>query len=523
MLNLFQHPWRTRLRMREWRGSRPWMLHQVQDDVRTQWHFARAAIILPTMNRALPSLLALSFAAQLATPLAAQAPPGLSETDKRTGAQAHPQLLAEFGGAMTGKAADYVRGVTQRVAAQSGGGARPQDYTVTLLNSNVNNAFAIPGGYVYVTRQLLALMNDEAELAFVMGHEVGHVAARHGQKRQERSALSGLLAGIAGAVTGSDLVAQGAGAVAQLTTLGYSRDQERQADSIGLRYITNLGYDPLASGDMLTALGAQTRLEAQLQGQGGQEPSRWLSTHPNNAERVARILKEAQVMIPQAGARRIGRDALLDAIDGLPYDDDPAQGIVNGNRFRHAGLGLAIDAPPGWRLANSATAVQGSAPDGSRFSFTQCQNADLAACAAAVWQANGARPPQMQPGKVNGLDTLAASVSGSSNGQPVAASLTVYRFAPSAAYALFALAPQAAAANLPALAGGVRRLTPADSAGIRSRRIQVVTVAKGDSIASLSARMAYDDDRQARFITLNQLRPDLPLTPGARVKLVVWR
>ena len=144
-----------------------------------------------------------------------------------------------------------MRSVGQRIAAQSGMAARPGDYTVTLLNSNVNNAFAVPGGYVYVTRQLVALMNNEAELAFVMGHEVGHVAARHSTKRQTRSGLAGLGAALLGAVTGSDVIGRLAGTGAQLYSLGYSRSQENEADSLGVRYLAKAGYDPAVGGDIL--------------------------------------------------------------------------------------------------------------------------------------------------------------------------------------------------------------------------------------------------------------------------------
>ena len=113
-----------------------------------------------------------------------------------------------------------------------------------------------------------------------MGHEIGHVAAQHAQKREQRSALSGFGAAIIGAVTGSDWLGNIAGTGAQLYTLGYSRDQEREADSLGVRYLTRAGYDPLASGDILAALGAQTTLEARLAGKTGAEPASWLSTHP---------------------------------------------------------------------------------------------------------------------------------------------------------------------------------------------------------------------------------------------------
>ncbi|MBX9883729.1 MAG: M48 family metalloprotease, partial [Novosphingobium sp.] len=136
----------------------------------------------------------------------------ISAADKAQGAKAHPQLLAEFGGGVTGPQADYVEGVGKTIAFQSGLGNARSDFTVTLLNSPVNNAFAIPGGYVYVTRQLVALMNNEAELAGVLGHEVGHVAARHSQKRQSaatRNTILGALGSVlAGAVLGNSAFGQ---------------------------------------------------------------------------------------------------------------------------------------------------------------------------------------------------------------------------------------------------------------------------------------------------------------------------
>lgn len=440
------------------------------------------------------------------------------------GAQAHPQLLAEFGGAMTGRAADYVRAVGQKVVAQTGGGARAEDYTITLLNSPVLNAMALPGGYVYISRQLLALMNDEAELASVLGHEVGHITARHSQRRQSRSQMSSILAGIAGVLTGSQLIGQGANMVAQLTTLGFSREQERQADSIGTRYIAALGYDPMASGEILAALAAQTRLEAQLAGRSGQEPSAWLATHPNSAERVARINREAQALIPKAGQRRIGRDALLDAIDGLPYDDDASQGVVQGRSFRHAGLALALDAPAGVTLRNSPAAVTAAAENGASFDMRLADGrGSLDQIAAARWQAIGAPAQAMQPAAINGLEAIQARVRANSRQGPVEVGLTVVRWSPTQALSLLTVAPDGQGATMDPLVRSLRRLSAAEAAAIRTRRIQVVRVAPGDTPASLAARMAYDDDRMARFLTLNQLDANSVLKAGERVKLVVWR
>ena len=476
------------------------------------------------MNRLFHSALA-ALALLAAPPLAAQAPPGLSPSERNQGAQAHPQIVQQFGGAMSGPVADYVRRVGQGIAAQSGGGARAGDYTVTLLNSNVNNAFAIPGGYVYITRQLLALMNDEAELAFVMGHEVAHVAARHGQKRQNRAVLSNVLAGLAGVVTGSDLIGRGAGVVAGLTTLGYSREQERQADSLGVRYLATAGYDPLAAVDSLAALGAQTALEARLQGQGGAEPSKWLSTHPPSDERVARMRTEAQAEVARAGRRALNRDAFLDAIDGLPYDDDPAEGVIQGTSFRHGGLQLAFEAPAGFALNNGAEAVTGRAGDGSNFELrpADARQGDLASIAAARWQQLGVRAQPMQATRINGLEALTGSIRAGSRTGPVDATLTVYRWTPQLAFTLIAIAPAGRAATVAPVAASVRKLTPREAAAIRTRRVSVVRVAAGDTVEKLAARMAYDDDRMARFLTLNHLAPGARLTPGERVKLIVWR
>lgn len=208
--------------------------------------------------------------------------------DRAAGAKAHPQLLAEFGGLYEGPQAAYVTKVGQKIAMQSGLADTQSAFTVSLLNSSVSNAFAIPGGYVYVTRQLLALMNDEAELASVMGHEVGHVAARHAQQRNKaatKGTLGMILGTVLGAVVagndGAKLGQQLAGSIAQRYVLKYSRTQEYQADDLGVSYLGKAGYDPMASSTMLASLAAQTSLDAQLQGKGDKSLPEWASTHPD--------------------------------------------------------------------------------------------------------------------------------------------------------------------------------------------------------------------------------------------------
>lgn len=454
---------------------------------------------------------------------AAQAP-GLSASDRAEGARADPQLQAQFGGAYQGPQAAYVRGVGQRIAMQSGMASSPNDYTVTLLNSNVNNAFAIPGGYVYVTRQLVALMNDEAELAFVMGHEIGHVAAQHAKKREERSAITGIGAALLGALTGSSFVGNLAGTGAQLYTLGYSRDQEREADSLGVRYLARAGYDPLASGDILEALGAQTSLEARLAGQDGREPAGWLSTHPANGERVARIRREAAAAAAKGGATATNRDRFLDAINGMAYDDDPQQGIVQGRSFRHPGIGITFEAPQGFALQNTPSAVIGSSQGAGRFTFggNPAKGADIASYSARVWEAAGARPPQVTRTTVNGIDAGISQARVQTRSGNVDATLAVYRWGPDSYYHLLMIAPTGGSDRFAPMVNSVRRLNKAEAGAIRGRKVAVVTVRPGDTVASLAARMAYGDDRVTRFATLNGIAPDARLAFGSRVKLIVF-
>ncbi|HEX8383403.1 MAG TPA: M48 family metalloprotease [Sphingomonas sp.] len=242
----------------------------------------------------------------------------ISPTDKQQGAAAHPQLIAQFGGAYAGPQARFVERVGRRVALQSGLSNAGGDFVVTVLNSPVENALAIPGGYIYITRQLLALMNSEAELASVLGHEVGHVAARHAAGRNTRSTIGSLLAAGAGALTKSDLASRVVGTGAQLYTLRYGRNQEYEADTLGVRYMTAAGYDPYAAADILSALDASSSLTAQASGTGGRSLPSWVSTHPNGEDRVRRAAQLAAASgRPETAPPQ--DTAFLRMLDGLPY------------------------------------------------------------------------------------------------------------------------------------------------------------------------------------------------------------
>ena len=273
----------------------------------------------PAAKRTAVTRLAAAAAMLITAPANAQAN-AISAEDKAVGAKANPELLASYGGRYAGPQQALVERVTKRVAVQSGLSNSAGDFTVALLDSPVENAFAIPGGYVYVTRQLRALMNSEDELAAVMGHEVGHVAARHAAARSKRSLFGQLAAAGLSAVTGSELIGRAAGYGTQLYTLKYGRDQEYAADSLGIRYSTAAGYSPYGMADMLTNLSAETELQGALAGRQGATPT-WLSTHPNDAKRVQRAAALAEATgrgTPAATARQ--DTGYLRVLDGMAYD-----------------------------------------------------------------------------------------------------------------------------------------------------------------------------------------------------------
>ncbi|MGC6331325.1 M48 family metalloprotease [Rhizorhabdus sp. FW153] len=468
--------------------------------------------------------LAVPFAA---APALAQAP-SISESDRKTGAEAHPQLVQEFGGAMKGPAADYVSRVGKKIAVQSGLSNSERDFTVTLLDSPVNNAFAIPGGYVYVTRGLLALMNDEAELASVLGHEVGHVAARHSAKRQQTATITSVLAGIVGAVAGNSgvgsLIGRGAGVGADLITKGFSRTQEYQADDLGVRYLASAGYDPLASSDMLAILGDQQSLEARLTGQKNSLPT-WASTHPNSEDRVRRAASKADAT-GKAGRGNRNRDALLDAVDGLAWGEDPAKGYTEGREFRLPTQRLAFTVPSGYTLNNGDAAVTITGSGGqATFSGAKLGQNGLDGYVGQVFAAlqPNMRYGGIRSGKANGIDFRYAFGTGNSNAGPLDVGVFAYRpdNGPIAYHFVTMARSGQGIGPFQPLVESMRRLSAAEAAAAKGYRIKVVRVKAGDSAESLARQMAFSDAQLERFLVLNSLERDSRLQAGDRVKLIV--
>lgn len=453
----------------------------------------------------------------------------ITQSEAQMGAQYHPQFMAEFGGAMTGPQAQYVEQVGKRIALQSGLGNAESAFTVTLLNSPVHNAFAVPGGYVYSTRQLVTLMNNEAELAGVLGHEVGHVAARHSQRRQQAAQRNTLL-GLGGAIlssvllgntSGGDLLSRGFLQGSQMLTLSFSRQQELEADDLGIRYLAQAGYDPNAMSTVLASLAAQNALDARLQGRSASVPE-WASTHPDPASRVQTASNRARGLA--AGATN--RDTFLTRIDGLLYGDDPAQGMIEGSRFIHPELMLSFTAPQGFMMVNSTRAVTINGQGGQAQLSMAAYNGNLETYVRQQFAALGGQnsnlaPQNLQRTTINGLPAVVRSARVTSSGNQVDVVVVGYEFARDRAYHFAAITPAGRAAVFDPMFQSMRRITQAEAGSVVPRRIQVVTVQRGDSVASLARRMDYPTAQVERFRVLNALGSNQEVTPGQKVKLVV--
>ena len=457
----------------------------------------------------------------------------ISAAEKRQGAEAHPQLLEQFGGAYTGRQVGYVVGVGQNIAVQSGLGNARSDFTVTLLNSPVNNAFAIPGGYVYLTRQLMALMNDEAEMAGVLGHEVGHVAARHSEKRQKaatRNSILGVLGQIGSQILFGDSAIgrfgqQLAGTGTQLLTLKYSRKQEYEADDLGIRYLASAGYDPQALSSMLYSLAAQSAIDARAAGRDARSAPEWASTHPDPARRVSRAATNASKLNKSGGVRN--RDQFLQNLDGILYGDDPKQGVIEGNSFQHPDLKLKFTVPNGFSMQNGARAVSIVGSGGQGQFTTGAYNGNMATYIDTAFKALAGEGKTISYGPierttVNGLPASYAMARVDSNNGAVDVTVFAYEFSKSSAFHFATIAPAGRAAVFSPMYQSIVKLSPAQAAVIRARKVDVVTVKNGDTISSLASRMAYTNYQQDRFLVLNGLSATDSLRAGQKVKIITY-
>lgn len=470
------------------------------------------------------TLLALAF---LAASCDSEPPPdylpSISEADRALGAEQHPALLEAFGGVYEGRQATYVAAVGERMAnaAELGGQCR-----FTLVNSDVVNAFAVPGCYIYITRGLLAAVNSEAELASVLGHELGHIVAQHAQRQEQRS-LWRTLGVIAVSLTGSEKLTDLAGRAAQFFGLRYSRKQEYASDDLGVRYLQAAGYDPYAAADMLEALQAQETYRAGTGERDAKAIPEWTLSHPLTEKRVARARESAVATGLSDDALPENQAALLKAVDGMLYGDDPEQGFVLGQRFAHPVLRIGFEAPSGFTMTNSPAAIRLMGPDEieGEFGGGEIGQRGLAGYAETLLEAilgnTQATIGRAEESRVNGLAALTVSVQIATSKGAAPLQVAVYDGGQGQAYHFIIAAPPGVDSRrvASALFSSFHRLSDAEIGRLRPRRITVTQVARGDTAALLGKRMAGGGEPLLR--ALNDI-PDRQLRQGMSLKLVSW-
>lgn len=439
------------------------------------------------------------------------------------GAQNHPAILQQMGVYEDDDLDALLQRVGTEMAAKS---HRPDlDWTFTMVDSDVVNAFAVPGGYVYFTRGILAHFNNEAEFAGVLGHEIGHVTARHSaqQLRKQQLAQVGMIAG----ALASNTVRQNFEAVnqgMQLLFLKYGRDAESESDQLGVEYSSQLGYDATYMAGFFQTID-------RLQRQSGQEVPDFLSTHPDPLNREARVRELAGEWAEKLPGEQddVGRADYLRLIDGMIYGEDPAQGYTEGQTFYHPVLEFSFDYPRGWQLVNSPTQVQmGSPKQDAVVSFTLEQAANPEAAAQAWMEANQVQAQRGGAETINGLSAyriegVAATGQQGGQQQEIAWVVTfveldgqVYSFTG----LTLASGARANAAALILPANSFGELTDPSYLNRQPERVRIASVAQPTTLKSFLSENGTSGGRLDELAILNGMALDAQLPSGTLVKLI---
>jgi predicted Zn-dependent protease len=417
---------------------------------------------------------------------------------------------------------DYVEEIGLEMAARS---HRPElPWSFAIVDSPAVNAFAVPGGFIYLTRGIMAYLGDEADLAGVIGHEIGHVTARHTVQAYTRASGAQL-----GVLVGSIFspAARAAGGLAQsglgVLFLRYGRDAELQADRLGAEYAASAGWDPTGVRDMLSTL-SRISEGADRRGVPG-----WLSTHPEAGDRVERVgpmLSELSAQQDFADLR-VNRQAYLDRLDGMVYGDNPDQGVVRGRDFLHPELRFALRFPEGWEVVNTETQVVARQPGQEVYMLLQLltdpDTQDLERLAVDNMQSGGYRVDSGGETTINGLDAFVGTFTGEEGDDQLRARVAYIDYRRST-YVLGGLAEAQAYDQVESefneAIRSFRSLSDAEAEAIRPNRIRFYTVQAGDTWQSIAQDTGQDIVPSNTLAIMNGFPVNEQPRTGDRVKVV---
>ena len=453
------------------------------------------------------------------------------------GRKAHAQVLEEYGVLKNPRVQAYVNDIGQRLAKQSQ--RANLQWTFTVLDSPEINAFALPGGYVYITRGIMVYLESEADLAGVVGHEIGHVTARHGAQRATRQQDAGLGV-LAASVLGAVLESRGMGGagrmasdISQTVAAGYvsryGREQELQADSLGAEYLSRIRFDPRNMIDVINVLKNQERFaadQARSQGRPAPEQSSWLSSHPSNDQRLDTITRLAAQYKTTAAYSDEGRVRYQQILEGMAFGESPEQGLTRGRNFYHSGLGFALTASEGWRIQNEADQITlvNSAGDAGlvvKMAPRDAGNTHDEIIRKLINPTTG-RAERLQ---INGLAaTRFSGLVASKNGQAQNTELTLIT-GPQGAVFLFihaakdANAMQRGRAQMLETENTFRALTAQDKTAARPWMVRSAVMPRGGFAELARTSPLANPEQQLRLI--NGVYPAGDIKPGQAVKTVV--
>ncbi len=437
----------------------------------------------------------------------------------------HQRILATYGGVYTDpRLQTMIEQMVERLVAAS---QKPDlHYKVTILNSQSINAFALPTGQLYVTRGLIALADDDSELASVIAHEMGHVIAHHAELREKEEQQVDLVSRVVNDVVSDPEAGALALAKSKLELASFSQKQEFEADAIGIGIAAHAGYDPYGAARFLTALERNSEIKPEQSNAINPAAPDFLSSHPSTPQRVTQAVANARQYKPPASVspaeREQARDAYYGDIDGIVYGEDPSEGFVRGRRFLHPKLGFTFTAPEGFALDNTAQAVLGVKRGGGaalRLDVVHVPaEQTLAQYLTSGWIEN-IDPATVEEVTINGFPGATAVARGDQwdfRLYAIRFGSDVYRFI----FAAKHRTPDTDRAFREAV-NTFRRMSLAEIEQAKPLRIKIVKVAPGDTVEKLAARMAVVDRAADRFRVLNGLEPGDRLKPGSEVKIVV--
>jgi predicted Zn-dependent protease len=432
----------------------------------------------------------------------------------------HKRLIASFGGEYRApKTQALLNSIADRLRLVSD---RPNEYfKITVLNSASVNAFALPNGYVYLTRGLLALSNDTSEIASVIAHEIAHVSARHALARAELESRSALVSRVQSEILENPGAGQFMRDQSRLTLASFSRQQEIDADEMAVRAIARAGFEAHGATRFLIALDRSSRMREALGGRGRDEGNDILSTHPTTPERIQRALAVAR----QFGAPGVGeadRQKWLQVIEGMTFGDDPSQGLVRGRAFVHPRLKFAIDAPDGFVLENTPQAVLGvtsGAREALRLDSSRVETTRALPALLTQNPIEGIKVGEITETNIGGLPAAIGLARGPEwvfRVVLIRSGENVYRLI----YAAQAFTP-AIDQRFMESANSFRRLSEDEVKGFPAERIRTIVAKAGDKPEDIVAeQMSGQNQALERFYVLNGLGPGDQLNPGTAYKVV---